>query len=167
MPPPVIRRRSSRIERTIVEESQPTAARRSEPSTIRSSDAHVPIARTPSSLLYTDGITEFARDSLAGEAALRRAVRSLVGNSQIARPATRVATGSQGEAPARDDVAVLVFQFSPVDRIEVRRRRGRRSRPNDGVFTQATRVPRTWRASRSRPICSAFAARPRKRLRAN
>ncbi|HTA39981.1 MAG TPA: SpoIIE family protein phosphatase, partial [Candidatus Acidoferrales bacterium] len=56
--------------------------------------------------IYTDGITEFARDSLAGEAALTRAVAALVGNVTVAHPARLLRDAVLGGAPARDDVAV-------------------------------------------------------------
>jgi PAS domain S-box-containing protein len=64
---------------------------------------------------YTDGITEFARDSIAGEAALTRAVSSLVHNVTVAHPARLLHDTVLGDASPRDDVALLVFQFSPID----------------------------------------------------
>jgi PAS domain S-box-containing protein len=65
--------------------------------------------------IYTDGVTEFARNSLAGEAALTRAVASMVGNVTAAHPARMLRDAVLGDAQARDDVALLVFQFSHLD----------------------------------------------------
>jgi anti-sigma regulatory factor (Ser/Thr protein kinase) len=82
----------------------------------------VPIKPDTVVLLYTDGITEFARDAIAGEAVLRAILPTLVGNTSIARPASLIYDMAlKGNAPP-DDIAVLLMQFSPVDRTQVARR---------------------------------------------
>jgi PAS domain S-box-containing protein len=110
-PPPIVAYRTD-----VVEEPQPTGGTLlgavDDPRLRTTSMAIAPDAVVA---IYTDGVIEFARDSLAGEAALMRAVASLVGNVTVARPARTLRDAVLGEAPARDDVAVLVFQFSPVD----------------------------------------------------
>ena len=110
-PPPIVAYRKN-----VVEEAQPTGGALlgavDEPSLRTNTIAIEPDAVVA---IYTDGMTEFARDSIAGEATLMRAVASLVGNVTLARPARTLRNAVLGEAPARDDVAVLVFQFSPVD----------------------------------------------------
>lgn len=82
----------------------------------------VPIRADTVVLLYTDGITEFARDALAGEAALRAILPQFVGNTSTAHPASLLyQLAVNGNAPP-DDVAVLLMQFSPVDRTVAARR---------------------------------------------
>ncbi len=73
--------------------------------------------------LYTDGMTEFGRDAVAGEARLRAAVGDLVG-TRWARPA-KVAydTILDGQLP-QDDAALLVLQFAQVDAIDPERPEG-------------------------------------------
>lgn len=65
--------------------------------------------------LYTDGMTEFDRDAIAGEAKLRAVASSLVGNTSVVRPAAFINQLVFEEKPARDDAALLVFQFSAFD----------------------------------------------------
>ena len=82
----------------------------------------VPIQPDTVALLYTDGITEFARDALAGEAVLRGILPTFVGNTSIARPASAIYDlALKGNAPP-DDIALLLMQFSPVDRTRTARR---------------------------------------------
>jgi PAS domain S-box-containing protein len=64
-------------------------------------------------LLYTDGITEYARDAVAGEMKLRSVTSRLVGNTGIARPATFIYEAVLEEIPPQDDIALLLLQFSP------------------------------------------------------
>jgi anti-sigma regulatory factor (Ser/Thr protein kinase) len=64
-------------------------------------------------LLYTDGITEYARDAVAGEMKLRSVTSTLVGNTGIARPATFIYEAVLEEIPPQDDIALLLLQFSP------------------------------------------------------
>ena len=66
--------------------------------------------------LYTDGMIEFSRDVLGAETKLRAAVGLVVGNTQIARPAMAVRDIVFDGAPATDDAALLLFQFSQVER---------------------------------------------------
>jgi len=73
----------------------------------------VPIAVDAVVVLYTDGVTEFDRDAVAGEARLLSAIPLLVGNTSAARPAERLYRAVLGDAVPRDDVAILVLQFSP------------------------------------------------------
>jgi PAS domain S-box-containing protein len=110
-PPPIVAYRSN-----VVEEPEPTGG------TLLGAIADpvipvraVAIERDAVVAFYTDGITEFARDSIAGEAALARAVASLVQNVTVARPARALHDAVLGTAPPRDDVALLVFQFSSID----------------------------------------------------
>jgi PAS domain S-box-containing protein len=83
---------------------------------------HVPIATDTVVLLYTDGITEFARDALAGEATLRAILPTFVGNTSIARPASLVYELALGGQAPPDDVAVLLMQFSRIDRAQAAHR---------------------------------------------
>ena len=116
--------------------------------------------------IYTDGITEFARDSLAGEAALTRAVASIVRNVTVAHPARMLCDAVLGDAPSRDDVAMLVFQFSPIDASKLVD--DRPSTPTKRWrFHASDARARTSRGSRSHPTCSASAGRPTKRSRAS
>ena len=64
--------------------------------------------------LYTDGITEFAHDVAGGERALGAALALIVGNTNIPRPALTVKDIVLGGVPTRDDVALLLLQFSAV-----------------------------------------------------
>jgi anti-sigma regulatory factor (Ser/Thr protein kinase) len=64
---------------------------------------------------YTDGLTEYARNALEGEAQLSEALSTL-GTIARERPATYVVdTMLRGRRPP-DDVALLIFQFSKSDR---------------------------------------------------
>jgi len=67
--------------------------------------------------LYTDGMTEFARDAVAGEARLRVAVGKLVG-TRWARPAKVVYDAILDGHLPQDDAALLVLQFSRVDVVD-------------------------------------------------
>jgi PAS domain S-box-containing protein len=64
-------------------------------------------------VLYTDGLTEYAHDVLAGETQLMRVVPTLV-RSDAANPARELYDNLLQERSARDDVAVLVLQFSEI-----------------------------------------------------
>ena len=64
-------------------------------------------------VLYTDGVTEYARDAVAGEARLRAVVPSLVRNVGIDRPASFLYDATLCGAVAQDDAAIMVLQFSP------------------------------------------------------
>ncbi|MBV9269648.1 MAG: PAS domain-containing protein [Candidatus Eremiobacteraeota bacterium] len=65
--------------------------------------------------LYTDGITEFARDVTSAEERLRTAIAILVGNTKIVRPAAAVQEiVFNGHVP-QDDAALLIMQFSRVE----------------------------------------------------
>jgi len=66
--------------------------------------------------LYTDGMIEFSRDVIAAEAKLRAAVGLVVGNTSIARPALAVQEIVFDDVPTRDDAALLLLQFSKVER---------------------------------------------------
>lgn len=74
----------------------------------------VPIANDMVIVLYTDGMTEYGRNAIAGEAQLRAAIPALVGNTRIARPAKAVYDLVLGETAPGDDAALLVMQFSPL-----------------------------------------------------
>jgi anti-sigma regulatory factor (Ser/Thr protein kinase) len=76
---------------------------------------HVDIRPHSVIALYTDGMTEFLRDVEATEAKLRAAVSLLVGDTNVTRPAKAVADLVFEDMPARDDAALLLMQFSPVD----------------------------------------------------
>lgn len=65
--------------------------------------------------LYTDGVTEFSRNILDGERRLRSAVSLFVGNTSVASPAKAIAEIVFNGAPPRDDVAIMIMQFSSVD----------------------------------------------------
>lgn len=78
----------------------------------------VPIFPDMVAALYTDGMTEFARDAIAGEAALTSAVATMVGNTTIAHPARRIRKMVLGDRPQRDDACILLMQFSEVHAIE-------------------------------------------------
>ena len=71
--------------------------------------------------LYTDGLTEFARDAIVGEKRLTEAVAAVVGNKTIARPAEEICNAVLGDASNNDDIALLVLQFSAVDLDTVQR----------------------------------------------
>ncbi len=74
----------------------------------------LPLEKAMVIALYTDGITEHARDVLAGEAKLRSAVSKLVGEAFV-RPALFVYDSALEGSPLRDDAALLVFHFSDVN----------------------------------------------------
>jgi PAS domain S-box-containing protein len=68
-------------------------------------------------VLYTDGMTEFSRDALAGEARLRTIIPTLVGNTSLVRPAQFLYASVLDGAVPQDDAALLVLQFSVVDSV--------------------------------------------------
>ena len=61
--------------------------------------------------LYTDGVTEYARDAIAGEEKLCDAIAMLVGNAAIAQPAKVIFDFVLGSKPHADDAAMLFLQF--------------------------------------------------------
>lgn len=61
--------------------------------------------------LYTDGVTEYARDAIAGEKKLCDAISMLVGNAAIAQPAKVIFDFVLGSKPHADDAALLLLQF--------------------------------------------------------
>jgi PAS domain S-box-containing protein len=63
--------------------------------------------------MYTDGMVEFGRDLIAGEAKLAAAVALLAGNTTIGRPARAIQELVFNDAPARDDAALMILQFAP------------------------------------------------------
>jgi PAS domain S-box-containing protein len=91
---------------------------------------HIAVAADAVIALYTDGMIEFARDLLATETKLRSAVALMVGNTTIARPAVAVQELVFQDMPTRDDAALLLLQFSAVDR---------------ELGSQSLPVERTWR----------------------
>ena len=72
-------------------------------------------------VLYTDGLTEFARDALAGEGQVCRAVTAIAGSRTVAHPAENIYREVVGTASNVDDIAILVLQFSSVDLAAVQR----------------------------------------------
>lgn len=95
--------------------------------------------------LYTDGVTEFSGDVIDAERRLRSAVSLFVGNTTVASPARAVAEiVFDGKAP-RDDVAIMMMQFSSVE-VEVlpiadrRLERTWRFHSSDAQTAQRTRV---------------------------
>jgi serine phosphatase RsbU (regulator of sigma subunit) len=68
----------------------------------------------PSALLvlYTDGLTEFDRDGVAGEALLRRAVADHFARG-VATPAQAIVNQVLAGRPVRDDVAILTAFVEP------------------------------------------------------
>lgn len=68
--------------------------------------------------IYIDGITEFSGDVIAAETQLHMAVALLVGDTIVARPAKAVQEIVLNAARARDDAALLIFQFSDVQNAE-------------------------------------------------
>ncbi len=72
-----------------------------------------PTAKDMVLLLYTDGVTEYARDAVAGEMKLRSVTSTLVGNTSIARPAQFIYESVLEQIPPQDDIALLFLQFSP------------------------------------------------------
>ncbi|HTA55189.1 MAG TPA: SpoIIE family protein phosphatase [Candidatus Acidoferrales bacterium] len=86
--------------------------------------------------LYTDGLTEFARDPLAGEQRLRSTLALFVGNSlpQPARAATQIIFNG---ATPRDDVAMMMLQFPSARSVR--------------TFPKLQPAPGTWRFHSSDP----------------
>ena len=66
-------------------------------------------------VLYTDGLTEFARDIERAEITMRTTMSELIGNGIIAHPAVAVQKAVLGENRPVDDVAILLAQFGTVD----------------------------------------------------
>jgi PAS domain S-box-containing protein len=65
--------------------------------------------------VFTDGMIEFSRDVADAEARLRAAVKLLVGDTTIARPAAAVQQLVFDTRRPHDDAALLIVQFSDVD----------------------------------------------------
>jgi PAS domain S-box-containing protein len=61
--------------------------------------------------LYTDGVTEYARDAIEGEKKLCEAISVLVGNVAITQPAKIIFDKVLGSKPHADDAALLLLQF--------------------------------------------------------
>jgi len=66
-------------------------------------------------VLYTDGLTEFARDIERAENTMRATMGELLGSPSVAHPAVVVQKAVLGENRPVDDVAILLAQFGPVD----------------------------------------------------
>jgi PAS domain S-box-containing protein len=64
---------------------------------------------------YTDGMTEFSRNVLEAESRLRSTISLFVGNATVAHPAAAAAEIVFDGAAPKDDVALLMMQFSSVD----------------------------------------------------
>ncbi|HEY1728093.1 MAG TPA: SpoIIE family protein phosphatase [Candidatus Baltobacteraceae bacterium] len=75
----------------------------------------LPITRDAVLVLYTDGLTEFARDIERAEKTMRSVMSDLVGNASVAHPAVAVQKAVLGENRPVDDVAILLAQFGTVD----------------------------------------------------
>ncbi len=65
--------------------------------------------------LYTDGMTEFSLDVLDAERRLSSTIPLFVGNTSVAHPAKAVTEMVFDGAAPRDDVALMILQFSSVD----------------------------------------------------
>lgn len=65
--------------------------------------------------LYTDGMTDFSRDTIAVELKLRTAVGMLAGDTRVRRPAAALRDLVFADQPATDDAALLLMQFSAGD----------------------------------------------------
>lgn len=91
----------------------------------------VPITRDAVLALYTDGLTEFARNIDTAERTLAGALGRLVGNTRIARPSLAVQKAVLGDNPPIDDVAILIAQFSTVR--------------TDAIETEPSALVREWR----------------------
>lgn len=105
----------------------------------------LPITRDAVIALYTDGITEYARDLASAEGKLRAAVCAIVGDVHVARPAETVRDAVLDGAPTSDDAALLVVQFSQVQPEPV---------PDDGAARE-----KTWRFHSSDPYSAHFSRR--------
>ncbi|HET7814493.1 MAG TPA: SpoIIE family protein phosphatase [Candidatus Baltobacteraceae bacterium] len=66
-------------------------------------------------VLYTDGLTEFARDIVSAEERLKAAASQLAGDVYAAAPARMLKAAVMGDAPASDDIALIVAQFSAIE----------------------------------------------------
>ena len=66
--------------------------------------------------LYTDGMTEYSRDIENAEQRMCDALALIVGDTKIARPAAALQRAVLDEVVPTDDAALLVMQFSRVDR---------------------------------------------------
>jgi len=75
----------------------------------------LPLKKDAVLVLYTDGLTEFARDIDRAEKTMRAVMSDLVGNGAIAHPAVAVQKAVLGENRPVDDVAILLAQFGTVD----------------------------------------------------
>lgn len=105
----------------------------------------IPIARDAVIALYTDGITEYARDLASAEEKLRFAVSAIVGDVRVTRPAETVRDAVLDGAPTTDDAALLLVQFSQVER--------------EPVPAGAAAREKTWRFHSSDPYAAHFSRR--------
>jgi PAS domain S-box-containing protein len=77
-------------------------------------DEQIAVPRGAVVALYTDGLIEFSHDLAAAERALARAVALIGADTTIARPATAVRDAVLAGAVSRDDLALVIVQFSEV-----------------------------------------------------
>ena len=75
----------------------------------------LPIPKDSVLVLYTDGLTEFARDIERAEKTMRSVMSDLVGNLSIPHPAVALQKAVLGENRPVDDIAILLAQFGIVD----------------------------------------------------
>jgi PAS domain S-box-containing protein len=81
--------------------------------------------------LYTDGVVEFSRDIAAEELKLRNAVAQLVGDVKVDSPAFAIQQAVRGDMRLRDDAALLLMQFSRVNR--------------PAASSHSAKIEKTWR----------------------
>ena len=74
----------------------------------------VPLKKDAVLVLYTDGLTEFARDIERAEKTMRAMMSDLVGNAGIEHPAVALQKAVLGENRPVDDVAILLAQFGTI-----------------------------------------------------
>ncbi|HVA27511.1 MAG TPA: SpoIIE family protein phosphatase, partial [Candidatus Baltobacteraceae bacterium] len=65
--------------------------------------------------LYTDGMIEFTHNVIAGEAKMEAALLLLAGNKTVAHPARTIKDWVFNDAPATDDAALLIIEFTKRD----------------------------------------------------
>jgi PAS domain S-box-containing protein len=92
---------------------------------------HVDIEPDTIVALYTDGMTEFSGDLIDAERRLQSTVSLFVGNTTVAHPARATTEIVFDGAAPRDDVAMMIMQFSSVEMETIR--------------TNAPSLERTWR----------------------
>lgn len=78
----------------------------------------IPIVEDMVLLFYTDGAIEYSRDAIAGEKKLQAVTATLVGKTNVARPAQFIYESVLGDIPPHDGVALLLLQFSPLKSFE-------------------------------------------------